>query len=302
VLQYAAEWMFGGAFVNWLQNDNVFANTLVDRIVPGMPKDDQLSTYQTRSGFEDNQMVVAEPYHLFVIEGPDSIEEDFPLRRAGINAVITNDLAAFRLQKVRLLNGGHTSLVPLGLLLGIETVGQFVEDPLLFSFLDNLMRLEIIPSIKEVKNEQLQAYADDVLDRFKNPFVQHRLSSIALNSISKFTVRILPSIENYLENTGELPETLILSFAALLRFYQGEWQGNKLPVQDNPELVQIIQKWWHGKSAGKIDLLEMSEYILGEKQLWGRDLNEIPNLKKKVSESLEIIVKGHLMEKINSLS
>ncbi|MBK8501410.1 MAG: tagaturonate reductase [Saprospiraceae bacterium] len=302
VLQYAAEWMYGEDFVHWLQSANVFANTLVDRIVPGLPKEDQLSIYQQRTGFEDAQMVVAEPYHLFVIEGPEFIENEFPLKRAGINAVITRDLANYRLQKVRLLNGGHTSLVPVGILLGIETVGQFVKDPLLFTFLDNLMRLEIISSIREVDEDQLLAYADDVLDRFKNPFVQHRLSSIALNSISKFTVRILPSIENHLRNTGELPERLVLSFAALIRFYQGEWRGEKLPIQDNPERVQIIQKWWHEKSTGRIDLSEMAEQILGEEKLWGRNLNEIPNLKMRVSEALDTIEKGQLMAKIKSWS
>ena len=302
VQQYASEWMFGEEFGKWLQSDNVFANTLVDRIVPGLPKEDQLRTYQERTGFEDVQMVVAEPYHLFVIEGPDFIENEFPLKRAGINAIVTRDLASYRLQKVRLLNGGHTSLVPIGILLGIETVGQFVGDPLLFSFLDHLMRREIIPSIREVKSDQLQTYADDVLDRFKNPFVQHRLSSIALNSISKFTVRILPSIENHLQNTGELPERLVLSFAALIRFYQGEWRGEKLPIQDNSDLVQIIQKCWHQKASGKITLSEMTEHILSDKKLWRRDLNEIPNLKEKVSEALETIEKGGLREKIKSWS
>jgi tagaturonate reductase len=302
VLQYAHEWQYGEAFIDWLQSANVFANTLVDRIVPGLPKDDQLNQYQEKTGYEDVQMVVAEPYHLLVIEGPDFIENEFPLKRAGINAVITPDLATYRLQKVRLLNGGHTSLVPIGILLGIETVGQFVEDPVLLSFLDKLMRLEIIPSVREVENDQLQAYTGDVLDRFKNPFVRHKLSSIALNSISKFVVRILPSIENHLRNTGELPERIILSFAALIRFYQGAWNGEKLPVQDSAEVIKIIQKWWHQESTGKIDLLEMSEHILGEHKLWGRNLNDIPDLKKKVSVALEIIENGTLKEKINSWS
>lgn len=302
IIRIARDWDYGDGFVKWLEEHNIFCNTLVDRIVPGKPNDEKLKQYQEELDFEDQQMVVGEPYHLFVIEGPTRIEEEFPLQKAGIQAIYTDDLSKYRLQKVRLLNGAHTSMVPIGLLTGMTSVGEFINDPVLGAFLEKTMRQEIILSIKDVDKEQLENYTNDILDRFRNPFVQHKLKSIALNSLSKFVVRVLPSIESYLELHEKLPERLVVAFAALIRFYQGEWREKELPVQDDQDLIEIIQNRWKEYLDGNSTLVQLSENLLSDKRLWGRNLNEIPKLRIHLAGALQIIERGDLEDEIRRLS
>jgi tagaturonate reductase len=301
VLKHAREWQYPEDFIEWLQVSNLFCNTLVDRIVQGLPTPEKLREYQKKTGFIDQQMVVAEPYHLWVIEGPDWIEKEFPLQKAGIHAVITNDLSSWRLQKIRLLNGCHTAMVPLGLLSGVTTVGDFVGDPDLHSFLQGMITREIIPSIEGVDRLQLEAYAADVLDRYRNPFVEHKLSSIALNSIAKFKVRVLPSLTGYYLKTGEIPERLVLAFAALLRFYEGTWQGNALPVNDGKKIRDIIQSYWVRKRNGQIDWVAFSEAILADTGLWDSDLTAMRGLKARLASRLRQIDDGMLLQQIKQL-
>ncbi len=297
----AREWNYGEAFIRWLQVSNYFCNTLVDRIVTGLPAPEKLKEYQEMIGFEDHQLVVGEPYHLWAIEGPDFLEKEFPLRQAGINAVITKDLSTYRLQKVRLLNGSHTAMVAVGLLSGIQTVGQFINDRVLLTFLQWLMREEIIPSIAGIEKFQLEAYANDVLDRFRNPFVEHKLSSIALNSISKFKVRILPSIWGYYHHAGHLPAGLVLSFAAMIRFYEGNWQDQKLPVNDGEIVMEILKSHWVNKRSGHLDWLNFSEVILSDIDLWGSDLTELQGLTQSLAVALQQIDEDRLMDQLESI-
>ncbi len=301
VLTHSREWQYPEDFIQWLQVSNHFCDTLVDRIVPGLPTAEKLREYQEKTGFYDEQMVVAEPYHIWVIEGPDWIEKEFPLQKAGIQAVFTNDLSSWRLQKVRLLNGCHTAMVPLGLLSGLTTVGQFVGDPDFLTFLQGMIAREIIPSIEGVDRLQLEKYADDVLDRFRNPFVEHKLSSIALNSIAKFRVRVLPSLTGYYRKTGELPERLVLAFAALLRFYEGIWQGQELPVNDEEKIINSIRSYWVGKRNGQLDWLAFSEAVLADTGLWDSDLTIIRGLKARLASTLKQIEDGMLVQQIKRL-
>ncbi|MCL4111741.1 UNVERIFIED_CONTAM: hypothetical protein GTU68_008343 [Idotea baltica] len=294
----AKEWYDDESFTTWISEANEFCNTLVDRIVPGAPEVSKVKEYEDRSGFRDRIMVTSEPYHIWVIEGPDSLKEEFPLEGAGINAVVTDDLSKYRLQKVRLLNGAHTSMVPIGILLRVPTVGQFIGDSHLSSFLSKLLREEVIPSISELDKDVLAAYTEDVLDRFRNPFVEHKLSSIALNSISKFTVRVFPSIEGFIKLNGDVPERLTLAMAALLRFYEGSWSGKSLPVQDSAENIQWFRQHWDGMT----DLNALVLSILSDRRIWGRDLSEIDGFVERVASALSSIMNGNLSQEIRRLS
>ena len=249
VLQYAKDWELGDDFVSWVQNENSFYNTLVDRIVTGYPRDEAIDL-----GYEDHMLDTSEVFHLWVIEGDDKLSAELPFEKAGLNVVWTKDaLSKYRTRKVRILNGAHTSLVPYAMLKGFDTVKSCVDDPDMLAYMKRCIFDEIIPTL-DLPKEELCAYADDVLERFANPFIKHYLSSIALNSVSKFKVRVLPSILTYIERYNAAPETLMEAFGALLRFYRTDM------ANDDPKVMAFL------KTA-------TVEEALANDSLWGQDLS-----------------------------
>src|SRR5690606_30973708 len=189
VLQYANDWQLGDAFIQWLERENTFCCSLVDRIVPGYPRD-KAQALAEELGYQDHLMVTAEPFLFWVIEGPASLSERLPLAKAGLNVVVTDDMTPYRERKVHLLNGPHTAMVPLALLAGLETVEDVMNDAAYSVFVKRLIEDELIPML-DLPKEELQSYAEAVQERFKNPFIRHELTSISLNSISKFKTRLL---------------------------------------------------------------------------------------------------------------
>ncbi len=216
VEKYADLWDLGEDFKAWLTNENHFCSTLVDRIVTGYPRDD-IEAFEKQIPYKDNLIDTAEIFHLWVIEG--NFEDELPLKSAGFNVVWTDDVTPYKKQKVRILNGAHTSLVPYAMLKGIKTVGEAMENEETLSFVKKCIYDEIIPTL-DLPKEQLLSFADSVIERFKNPFVKHQLSSIALNSFDKFEVRVMPSILEYKNRFGEYPETLMKAFDAFCEFYK----------------------------------------------------------------------------------
>ena len=213
VLKYAELWNLEADFVAWLENENHFVNTLVDRIVTGYPND------ETKDAHPDDKFLdTAEIFHLWVIEG--DFEDEFPLKKAGFNVIWTDDAKPYKKIKVRILNGAHTSLVAGALLSGIETVGEAMNDEITYAFLNKCMKEEILPTIGE--NDESIAFANAVFDRFKNPFIAHKWRSIALNSVSKFSVRVLPTLLEYKEKNGIAPKGLTLALANLIYFYKND--------------------------------------------------------------------------------
>lgn len=299
VVEIAKKWRLAGEFIEWLKVRCIWCNTLVDRIVPGRPEEHIQKAIEIELEQEDNLMVVAEPYHLWAIEGPTGIASLLPFDRAGINIALTDDLSQFRTQKVRLLNGGHTAMVPIGMLMGIEEVRQFVEDPVCSKYLDHILYKEIIPSIEGIDPYQLRQYAGSVLDRFRNPFVKHRLSSIALNSISKFMVRIFPSMTQYFERHGVVPPGLTLALAALIRFYRGTWQNSTLPIQDSDSVVRTFRNHW--QKCGD-DFEHVCQKILSDVGLWGQSLDQIDGLKHMVAYYLQKIEDGNLSQELKNIA
>ena len=281
VLQYSELWKLPAKFARWVNDCNTFCNTLVDRIVPGFPKDN-INDIQARTGYEDNQVVAAEPFHFWAIEGwSEKVKSFFAADKAGLSVKFVNDLTPYRSQKVRILNGAHTALTPVAYLRGLRTVKESVEDSYCGSFLRTAIFQEIVPTLDSPVAE-LNQFADDVLERFQNPFIRHELKSIALNSISKFKVRVLPSIIEYQKRTGRLPQNLIFSFAAMIRFYKGEWKGEALPVNDSADVVSFFADTWKCEDTNHV-----VKSVLANSMLWGEDLTKIEGLTDSIKQALD---------------
>jgi len=248
IIEYSKLWNFGEDFINWVEEKNIFCNTLVDRIVTGYPRDEHIDL-----GYEDNMLNTSEIFHLWVIEGPESIKDEFPFDKANLNIIITDNLDRYRTRKVRILNGAHTSMIPYAMLCGIETVGDCMEDEKMSAFVKKCVYDEIIPTL-DLPKEELLSYADDVFERFKNPYIKHLCASISLNSVSKFKVRVLPSIIEYIKRYNKIPETLVFSLAKLIEFYKTGTPN------DDAKIIEFI------KSA------DISK-ILSNEEFWGQDLS-----------------------------
>lgn len=283
ILNYAGLWNLPKAFSEWIESACIFCDTLVDRIVPGFPKSN-IKEIQEQIGFEDELIVMAEPFHLWVIEGQEEVRREFPLDQAGLDVKFVDDLTPYRTQKVRILNGGHTAMVPWAYLNGLRTVRESVENPEIGAFLQKVIFQEIIPTL-EMPKEQLEKFAADVLERFANPFIVHELKSIALNSISKFKVRVLPSLLGYWEKNQQWPEKLTHAFAALLVFYKGEYKGEVLPVNDDKGVMEFFKNTWTEPSLESIIGM-----ILANESLWGQNLDSLPGLREKLVESVKSIL------------
>ena len=253
IVKYADLWNLGEDFKSWLENENHFANTLVDRIVTGYPND------ETKNAHPDDKFLdTAEIFHLWVIEG--DFENELPLKKAGFNVVWTDDAKPYKKIKVRILNGAHTSLVAGALLSGVETVGEAMKNELTSAFLDKCMNEEILPTIG--RNDESVSFANSVFDRFRNPFIQHKWRSIALNSVSKFSVRVLPTILEYKEKNGVYPKYLSLSLAYLIYFYKNdapEDAENVVSFMKNGSIADILAN----ASLWQTDLSDMAETVSG---------------------------------------
>ena len=282
IIQYIQLWKLPEAFLNWIEQHTTFCNTLVDRIVPGFPKEN-IDEIRKAIGFEDNLVVTAEPFHLWVIEGPDSVMDLLPTEKAGLEVLFVKDQAPYRTRKVRILNGAHTSIVPVAYLHGLRTVRDSVEDSFSGAFLKEAIHQEIVPTL-DLPESELSQFAYSVIERFRNPFIRHELKSIALNSISKYKVRVLPSLLEYVGRFGKLPERLVFSLACLIRFYRGEWRGESLPVNDDDDILKFFQNLW---STG--DTRKVSTRTLSNTAFWDHDLTAVPGLSDLVTTYLVLL-------------
>ena len=226
VLKYADLWNLGDDFKNWTETENHFCDTLVDRIVTGYPKDEKIDL-----GYEDNMVNTSEYFHLWVINGDKKLAEEIPFHKAGLNVIWTDELEKYRTRKVRILNGAHTSMVPYAMLKGFNTVKSCMDDEAMLAYVKKCVFDEIVPTL-DLPEDELKSYANSVLERFANPYIKHYLSSIALNSVSKFKVRVLPSILEYRNRFGKNPPTLIKAFAALIEFYKTDMTNDDAEVSE----------------------------------------------------------------------
>ena len=254
--------------IDYVRRECRFCNTLVDRIVSGFPRDD-VPRYREKFGYDDQLIVCAEPFFFFALEGADEIADELPFRQAGLDVVFTPDLKPYRTRKVRFLNGAHTASVLAAHLAGHTFVDEMVRDPHFNTYLRAILFDEIFTTVN-LPDAEKQAFAESVLERFANPFAQHRLLSIALNSVSKWKVRILPTILDYLKIFGKLPPHLTQSMASLINFYRTS------AVNDTPEVMAFF--------ASKPSVRD----ILAAESLWGLNLNTIPGFTQAIENGVSL--------------
>jgi tagaturonate reductase len=232
--------------------------------------------------------VEGEQYHLFVIEGAEGVQKKFPADSIGLNVIFTNDIKRYKTIKVRILNGAHTCLVPVGYLYGIDTVRESVENETVLNFLKDAISKEICPTL-DFEEVELTKYSNDVLDRFKNPFLKHELMSISLNSVSKYKTRVLPSVLEFIKRKNKLPTHLLISLAALIAFYKGDRNGIIINLQDNSDVLNFFKDLWSSTSDTEV----ISNKVLSNTYFWGVDLTQFEGLQNEVSNHLNnILSKG----------
>ncbi|WP_411679179.1 tagaturonate reductase [Clostridium thailandense] len=284
ILKFAELWNLEGEFVSWINDANTFCCSLVDRIVTGYPRD-TINEITKELGYEDNLVNVAEQFHLWVIEGPQWVKDEFPVEKAGLNVKFVDDMTPYRTRKVRILNGAHTALVPVSYLYGLDTVGQSVEHEVVGEFIKGVIYDEIIPTL-DLPEDELKYFAGAVLERFMNPFVNHYLMSIALNSMSKFETRDLPSLLEYINRKGEIPKKLVFSLAALIEFYKGKRGEEEIKLADDAEILDLYKATWESYDGTQEGLKNVVVTILSYEKNWKINLNEVQGLTDAVTNYL----------------
>jgi tagaturonate reductase len=291
VVKFAKLWKLEDDFLKWLDDACVFTQTLVDRIVTGYPRDDAEELWK-EFGYQDNIVVTAEPFGLWVIESSKDISKEFPLPDAGLPVIFTEDHHPYKQRKVRILNGAHTSFVLAAYLAGYDYVRESLEDELIGNFMHETIYNEVIPTL-DLPKEDLLNFAEAVDGRFKNPYIKHALLSISLNSVSKWRARCMPSLLGYVERKGELPKHLTFSIAALMAFYTGSEirdkalignrDGQEYKIMDDAAVLEFF-----AANSSKATAEFVHAYLSNE-EFHGQDLTQVAGLEAAVAAYLDDI-------------
>lgn len=280
-------------FVDYLENSCHYTSTLVDRIVPGFPRD-EFSELCQQYGYVDNNMVKGEYFNLYVLKNEPYVEEKFPVHKSGdeaVHAIYVPDVHPYKARKVRILNGSHTSLVPVAYLSGFDEVRESLLDEQVKKFLMDQLREEIVPT---VTTKDAQGFADDVVSRFLNPYVHHKLMSIALNSIPKFKERDLPTLKDCLAK-GVKPRHLLFALSALIKFYAGvrvkDGKEEEIAPQDSPANLEFMKEVW-GAYASDKDVASLAKKVLSNLSFWGEDLSVNEDIYGAVVDNLSKLEKA----------
>lgn len=288
ILKYTDIWNLDEEFKNWIINCNSFCNTLVDRIVSGYPKN-RIDTIEKELNYKDNLMVAGEFYHSWILQAPHNVQKELPFSKTDLNVKFVDNLEPYRKLKVRILNGAHTTLVPVGYLFGIDKVRESLEDEIVGNFLKNAIFNEICPTLDFPKKE-LDQFCYDVLDRFRNPYLEHELMSISLNSISKYKTRVLPSALEFIKRKKELPEYLLFSLAALIAFYKGKRNGNPIDLKDDEAILDFFRKQWDSYDNSTTTIEDIVKAVLSNTNFWEMNLTQYKGLTELVANNLTNIV------------
>jgi tagaturonate reductase len=291
VLQYAHQWNLGEDFIKKQKKENAFCSTLVDRIVTGYPKSEAPEICKELN-YQDDLLVAGEVFGFWVIEGPDWIKEELPVTEANLPILITNDHKPYKERKVRILNGAHTSFVLGAYLAGQNIVRECMDDPIICGFMNKTINEEIIPTLN-LPTEELVEFAHTVTERFKNPFIDHELLAISLNSTSKWRARLLPSLKEYLKQKNTLPPCITASFSFYIAFYSGYEltdQGlkarrvqNQYLIKDDPFILEFFEN--HKDSNHK----ELVGAVCKNQEFWGEDLRELSGFEDAVLDTFTAI-------------
>jgi len=291
ILNYVNLWGLGKDFNNWIIEANTFCNTLVDRIVSGYPKN-RIEIIEKELNYQDQLMVAGEYYHNWTIQAPKFIQKELPFSKTNLNVQFVDNLEDYRNLKVRILNGAHTSLVPVSYLCGIDKVRESLEDDVVGKFLKDAIFKEICPTLDLPKEEVIQ-FSNDVLDRFRNPYLEHELMSISLNSVSKYKTRVLPSVIEYIKRKSELPVHLLFSLAALISFYKGNRNGNLINLKDDTNIIEFFANLWESYDKGLTTIDVVVKVILTNINFWESDLTQYKGIKESVTNFVsDIVING----------
>ncbi len=296
VLKHIADWGLGEAFADYVKNDCLFCSTLVDRIVPGRIRDPkEVAKLTEENGYEDALLDVGEVFGVWYIEGPKELEDRLPFQKAGLNVHVVPEVAPYKKRKVRILNGAHTGFVLGAYLAGFDIVRDCMHDETVHAFMNTMLYDEVIP-ILPLDRKDCENFAAAVTDRFNNPFVDHQLMSISLNSTSKWKARDLPSLLEYTEKFGHLPKALCMGFAAYIAFYSTNLQcreadgliavrpaGNEYKIQDD---AWVLDFYWDHRGADDAALVHD---VLSNEKMWDQDLTKVKNLEETVQKDLTLI-------------
>ena len=288
-------WKLEPAFKEWVNSKNIFCSTLVDRIVPGRIRDPkELEALNKANGYEDNLLDVGEVFGVWIIEGPAGLEDKLPFKKAGVPVHVVPDVTPYKKRKVRILNGAHTGFVPGAYLAGFDIVRDCMHDEVIKGFMNKMLYDEIIPTLPLDKKD-LNDFAAAVSDRFNNPFVNHELMSISLNSTSKWRARNMPSFLEYVEEKKALPPCLTMSLAAYIAFYSSnvkELNDKGLVCSRGTNDYTISDDRWALEFyfAHKDDTPEaLVHAVLTNQEMWGQDLTKIAGLEAQVVADLKKI-------------
>lgn len=296
VNQYIKQWGLKEGFARWVNGDCTFCSTLVDRIVPGRIRDAaEAARLEEENGYRDALIDVGEVFGVWNIEGPEWLAEKLPFRAAGLNCPVVPDVTPYKKRKVRILNGAHTGFVPGAYLAGYDIVRDCMQDDVILGFMNCMLHEEVIPTLP-LDRQDLEAFAAAVQDRFNNPFINHELMSITLNSTSKWRARNMPSLLEYAQTAGKLPPCLAMSFAAYIAFYSSDIQalteqglvcrrpkGNEYTVSDDRWVLEFYYS-----RRGVSDETLVHDVMTNEK-MWGQDLTLVPGFEQAAAENLRRI-------------
>ena len=296
VKQYIDDWKLEPAFKEWVEKENVFCSTLVDRIVPGRIRDPkEVEALAAANGYEDPLTDVGEVFGFWAIEGPEGLEDRLPFKKAGVPVTVVQDVTPYKKRKVRILNGAHTGFVLGAYLAGFDIVRDCMENDTIRGFMNRMLEEEVIPTLPLDKKD-LEEFAAAVQDRFNNPFVNHELMSISLNSTSKWRARNMPTFLDYVKEKGKLPPFLTMSLAAYIAFYSSDLQaldekglharrpkGNEYVINDDRWALEFF--WNHRKDTPE----ELVHAVLTNEQMWGQDLSKVPELEEATVKNLKLI-------------
>lgn len=308
VNKYAELWGLDGGFVDYVNKECTFASTLVDRIVPGRVRDAQmLEKMECENGYHDDLIDVGEVFGVWNIEGDGALEEKLPFARAGIDScTVVPDVTPYKKRKVRILNGAHTGTVLGAYLGGFDIVRDCMKNPLISGFMNKMLTEEILPLLPiECKNSK--EFAESVKDRFNNPFIDHSLLSISLNSVSKWRARNMPSFIEYVEKNGTLPTCLTMSLAALIAFYTSgltrlDSDGLHATRQNGEEYVchddaWVLEFFFETKDKKPEEFVPA---ILGNTRMWGMDLNTVDGLTDATVKNVKRIASAGAVSTLGS--
>lgn len=294
------------AFIAWLQGSIHFCNSLVDRIVPGkLPAADKLQ-FEERYNYNDELMIMSEPYSLWAIETSDAaVKEKLSFYKADRGVVIAPNINKFRELKLRLLNGTHTFSSGLAHLAGCVTVKQAMNNELVSGYIRQLMLTEIAPAIasEEITLDEANGFAQTVIDRFSNPYIEHRWLSITVQYSSKMKLRNVPLILYHYETNDSVPRLMALGFAAYILFMTCTESEGKYTGEANGTTYEIIDDFahWFAEKCNQVKGARLVQAVLSNKAFWGTDLTNLPNFETAIAQNLELLQSIGALQRLRDL-